>query len=219
MRNVKKFIAVAGLSSALLLSGCGSNNSDLQSQLDSANSRIAELEIEIVQKDNTITSLTAKIEAMTPQDSNTESLSTSDVSDDQITDQEDSEQFATSNIVYFDGLQIEFTQNVKVDTVDNKYSEYNGTKVIGVPITITNVSDKTHKLNMFYVKVYGSSGVQSSTLNNYFDDGDLIYSELRNGASVDGYIYIPYDGDGDYYVSFDNLINDPIDQLIHIELG
>lgn len=218
MVNFKGFIAAVGLSSAILLSGCGSNNSDLQSQLESANSRISELEAEVAQKDSTISNLNAKIEAMTPQNTGTESTTSSDASESE-SHQDGSEQLATSNIVNFDGLQIEFTQNVKVDTVDNEYSEYNGTKVIGVPITITNVSDDTNYLNMFYLKVYGSSGVQSKTLNNYFDDGDMIYNKLRSGASVEGYIYIPYDGDGDYYVSFDNIVDDPIDQLIHIELG
>ena len=72
---------------------------------------------------------------------------------------------------------------------------------------------------MFYLKVYGSNGVQSDYLNNYFDDGQLVFSKLRPGASVDAYIYIPYDGDGDYYVSFEKIGQASIDQLIHIELS
>lgn len=214
MKNATKAISAIGLASALMLTGC-SANSELQAQLDSANSRISELEAEVAKKDSEITNLNTKIEAMSPVQADT----TSSADPDGEQPSENQEQLATSNVVVFDGLQIEFTENVKVETVDNQYSEYNGAKAIGVPVTITNISDDTNFLNMFYLKLYGSNGVETDDLNSYFDDGNAIYNKLRPGASVDGYIYIPYDGNGDYYVSFDNIVSDPIEQLVHIELS
>lgn len=216
MQNITKAISAMGLASALMLTGCSSPNSDLQAQLDSANSRITELEAEVARKDSEITNLNTKIEAMTPQQSEA-ATSTDSPAEDLPT--ESSEQLSTTNVVNFDGLQIEFTQDCKIETVDNQFSEYNGTKTIGVPVSITNISNETNYLNMFYLKVYGSNGVQSDYLNNYFDDGQLVFSKLRPGASVDAYIYIPYDGDGDYYVSFEKIGQASIDQLIHIELS
>lgn len=216
MKNMTKSISAISLASALMLTGCSSSNSELQSQLDSANSRITELEAEVARKDSEITNLNTRIEAMTPQQSEATS-STDNLVEDQPS--EGSEQLSTTNVINFDGLQIEFTQDFKVETVDNQFSEYNGTKTIGVPVTITNASNETNYLNMFYLKIYGSNGVESEKLNTYFDDGQLVYSKLRPGASVDAYIYIPYDGDGDYYVSFEKIGQSSIDQLIHIELS
>jgi len=215
MQYSKKAMIAVCLVSAILLSGCGSNSSELQAELDSANSRITELEAEVAQKKSEISNLNTKIEAMTP--AQTEASPNAEQSNSAQPD-ENNEQLASTNTIMFSGLQIEFTQDMKVETVDNQYSEYNGMKAIGVPVTITNVSDETNYLNMFYLKIFGSAGVETDDLNTYFDDGNLIYNKLRPGASVDGYIYIPYDGNGDYYVSFDNIINDPIDQLIHIEI-
>lgn len=216
MQNITKAISAISLASALMLTGCSSSNSELQAQLDSANSRITELEAEVARKDSEITSLNTKIEAMTPQQSEAASSTDSPV-ESQPT--ESPEQLSTTNVVNFDGLQIEFTQDCKIETVENQFSEYNGTKAIGVPVTITNTSDETNYLNMFYLKVYGSNGVESERLNTFFDDGDLVFSKLRPGASVDGYIYVPYDDDGDYYVSFEKIGQATIDQLIHIELS
>ena len=213
MCSTKKLMAIVSIGLALILSGCG-NNADLQSQLDSANSRIFELEAEIAQKDSTITNLNTQIDTLTSKTTNSVDSTASDSS---YVDNE--EQLGMSNIINFSGLQIEFTQDVKVETVDNQFSEYNGTKAIGIPVTITNTSDDTNYLNMFYVKMFGSKGTETDRLNSFFNDGDAVFSKLRSGASIDGYFYIPYDGDGDYYISFDNIVNDPIEQLIHIELG
>ena len=215
MRNITKAISAIGLASALMFTGCSSSDSELQAQLDSANSRITELEAEVARKNSEITNLNTKIEAMTPQQPEATSGTDSPAEDQPA---ESSEQLSTTNVVEFDGLQIEFTQDCKIETVDNQFSEYNGKKTIGVPVTITNVSNETNSLNMFYLKVYGSDGVQSEYLNSYFDDGQAVFSKLRAGASVDAYIYIPYDGDGDYYVSFEMIGQASIDQLIHIEL-
>ena len=67
MQNITKAISAMGLASALMLTGCSSPNSDLQAQLDSANSRITELEAEVARKDSEITNLNTNIESMTPQ--------------------------------------------------------------------------------------------------------------------------------------------------------
>lgn len=212
MKNVTKAISAIGLGSVLLLAGC-SSNSELQAQLDSANSRISELEAEVVRKDNEITNLNTQIDTLTPAQSDTTSAGS-----DGEQSSENQEQNSTSDVVNFDGLQIAFSQELKVATVDNQFSEYNGKKAIGVPVTITNISDDTNYLNMYYLKLYGSNGVECDDLNNYFDDGQAVYSKLRPGASVEGCIYIPYDGDGDYYVSFEKIGQSSVDQLVHIEL-
>lgn len=211
MHNITKAISAMGLASALMLTGC-SSNSELQAQLDSANSRITELEAEISKKDSTIADLNSKVDAMT--------TTSSEPADTTSTPEPEDNSPEQTGIVEFEGLRIDFNtdKSGKIETIDNAYSEYNGTKTIGIPVTITNLSDETNFLNMFYLKVYGSSGVESDMLNSYFDDGNQIYSKLRPGASVEGYIYFPYDGDGVYYISFDNMIEASIDMPVNIQL-
>lgn len=104
----------------------------------------------------------------------------------------------------FDDLEITIGNNYSFDKVDNRYSDYNKQTVIKLPITVKNLSNETHSLNMFYYDVYGSNGVEVETLGSYFDDDINHAGNLRNGASYTKYMYIQYDGDGTYALEFDD---------------
>lgn len=104
----------------------------------------------------------------------------------------------------FDNLEITIGENYKFDTVKNHYSDYNGKTVVGLPITIKNLSEETHSLNMFYYDVFGSAGTEVKTLNSYFDDNLDDAGELRYNASYTKYTYFLYDGNGTYSLEFDN---------------
>lgn len=91
--------------------------------------------------------------------------------------------------------------------MDNEYSDHHNAEVVKVPITVTNTSDEVNGINMFYVKMYGSQGTQLDDISAYFDD-DFTWSigsdALRSGATATAYCYFLYDGNGDYYISFDD---------------
>lgn len=109
--------------------------------------------------------------------------------------------------VKFDGLEIKFDSNVEFTTVDNQFSEHNGAEVVKAPVTVTNTTNDLNGINMFYVKIYGSQGTQLKDVSAYFDD-DFVWTisseSLRGGASMSAYCYFLYDGNGKYYISFDN---------------
>lgn len=104
----------------------------------------------------------------------------------------------------FDGFTITLGTAVEWDTVQNQFSDLDGADVIKLPIHIVNNSGETGSLNMFYIKKFGSKGTALESVGSYFD-GEIDYAgEMRPGAEMDSFMAILYDGDGDYYIEFDN---------------
>ena len=114
-------------------------------------------------------------------------------------------QYTFGSTFNFDGLQITIGTEFGWATVDNRFSDLNGSKVIKVPVTIKNTSQKTHGLNMFYFDMYGSAGTSLQSVSAYFDDSVDFAGDIRPGGSQNAYFYMIYDGDGDYFIEFDNL--------------
>jgi hypothetical protein len=96
-----------------------------------------------------------------------------------------------------------------VDWLKGELSEENHpnsqTYMVRVPVTITNKGDETRSFAAFAVNIYGASGLQLSRILNFQYD-DSIANKGNNmpvGATEsDIYIYFPYDGEGDYFISF-----------------
>ena len=102
----------------------------------------------------------------------------------------------------FDDLTITIGDAYEVTTIDNQFSDWSGKDILALPITIKNNKDESHGLNMFYVTSYGSAGTKLDTVYTYFDDGMSTFNDMRSGATVEGHLYLPYDGDGDYVIEF-----------------
>lgn len=102
--------------------------------------------------------------------------------------------------VEFDNLIIKFGDSYEFTTITNQFSDKSGADIIALPVTITNNSKETHGLNMFYVDAYGTAGKKLDTVFTYFDDGMETFDQMRSGASIDGHLYLLYDGDGEYVI-------------------
>lgn len=106
----------------------------------------------------------------------------------------------------FDGFSITFGSGVTTSVLDNQFSDLNGSTVVVVPMSVTNNSDETRALNMFYMKAFGPSGAELDDVSSYFMDNDVDWmGELRPGATAETTMHILYEGNGDYYVSFENF--------------
>lgn len=112
--------------------------------------------------------------------------------------------YAVDKMFVFDDLEITISSDYSFTTVNNQFSEYNGQDVIKIPVTIKNIKDETHSLNMFFYELYGSQGTQLSDVSSYFDDCIDFAGDMRTGASYTKYFYLIYDGDGLYTIEFDN---------------
>lgn len=104
----------------------------------------------------------------------------------------------------FDDLEITIGNQYSFTTVSNQYSEHNQKSVVKLPITVKNISNDTHGLNMFYYNVYGSNGTETDTVSSYFDDNIDFAGDLRSGASYTKYLHFLYDGNGTYTIEFKN---------------
>ena len=110
----------------------------------------------------------------------------------------------------FDDLSITFGSGYTTTVLDNQFSDLDGATIIALPISITNNSDETKGLNMFYYKAFGPSGTELDSVNAYFMDDDVAWmGELRPGATAETVMHILAEGDGDYYISFDNFSEQP----------
>lgn len=123
--------------------------------------------------------------------------------DDAIETEKD-KKYSLGETFTFDDLEITLGDKITFTKVKNQFSEHNKKSVVKVPITVKNVKDETHSLNMFYYKRYGSQGVELDDVSAYFDDSVDYAGDLRTGASYTKYLYLLYDGDGTYAIEFDN---------------
>jgi len=100
-------------------------------------------------------------------------------------------------------VELTFGTGITFTTVENQFSDLDGEDVIVIPVTMTNVGDDTGSLNMFDITVFGSAGVSLESVDTFFMDDDIRWgSDLRSGASLDSYLHILYDGDGEYIIEF-----------------
>lgn len=106
----------------------------------------------------------------------------------------------------FDDLTITLGSGIQATVLDNQFSDQNGATVIAIPISVTNNSDETKGLNMFYYKAFGPDGTQLDDVSAYFSETDIAFAgEARPGATIESTLDILYTENGDYYIAFDNF--------------
>lgn len=120
-------------------------------------------------------------------------------------DQSKNKKYGLGDTIVFDGLQITFDQNYSFNTIENRYSEYNGSSVIKIGVNVKNISNEKNHLNMFFYDLFGSQGTELDSITSYFDDTIDYAGDLKPDASYRTNFYILYDGDGKYSIDFDNF--------------
>lgn len=90
-----------------------------------------------------------------------------------------------------------------VSKVENRFSEHNGQKVVGLFAEIYNYSGKTTHLNSFDVTSFSPSGKELDNLRYFFDFGDYIYNDILPDKGTAGLFIIPFSKVGQYTLKFD----------------
>ncbi|MBR2840665.1 MAG: hypothetical protein IKF01_02210 [Bacilli bacterium] len=136
-------------------------------------------------------------------ENNTTTINSTDITNDsknqKTSDYSLDKSFKFDDLEITIGSQIEFVKNT------NEFSDEYDKDVIKIPITVKNLKNETHSLNMFYIKVFGSQGTEVKNQFAYFDDSIQSGGELRPDASYTKYLYYTYDGDGKYTIELDNF--------------
>lgn len=120
-----------------------------------------------------------------------------------VQDQNGKTELTLGSTFEFDDLEITVGKEISFDTLKNQFSDKDGSTVVRIPLTIKNLKDEEHHLNMFFVKIFGSKGTETEKCDSYFDDGMSFAGDLRSGASYEIALYCIYDGDGTYYVKME----------------
>lgn len=118
------------------------------------------------------------------------------------------EEYVLGKAFKFDDLEITIGNEFTYTVVDNEYSDHHQAEVIKIPVTVKNLKDETHGLNMFYYNFYGSKGTRVDTVAALFsenNDSVDFAGDLRTDASYTKYFYVIYDGDGTYTIEFNNF--------------
>ena len=106
----------------------------------------------------------------------------------------------------FDGFEITFLPEYDFTTIDNKFSDLDGHDVIIYSLSLTNKSGSTKSLNMFYYKAFLPDGTQAGECSAFFMEDDITWAgEMRDGATLNSKMHVPYSEDGTYYVKFDKF--------------
>ena len=113
--------------------------------------------------------------------------------------------FTLGETFRFDDLDLTFSTEYSCLKIKNSYSDYNGSRVIGLPVTVKNQGSEKNSLNPFLYTQYGSKGTRLNTVGSYFDDDVDWAGDLLPGASYTKSMYFLYDGDGEYKVFFETF--------------
>lgn len=144
------------------------------------------------------------------------SLSENSDSSNNSSDDNENDILTLGSTFEFDGLKITFGSEAGWGKITSEFSSNYGKDVIYVPITIENISEKAHGLNVFYYTCYSPAGIELDDLSMEFKDDLFWLGDLRSGAIVDTKIYMLYEGDGDYYMEFSKGFGETIEVKIPI---
>jgi hypothetical protein len=117
----------------------------------------------------------------------------------------------------FDNLEITFNSDISFVVLENMFSDLDGSNVIRIPITITNRAETSHGLNMFYVSYFGPDGLALGSAWAFFSEDDVRGVNMRPNATLNSYLHVLYNGDGDYYLEFSMFFGGKIEVRLPIQ--
>lgn len=115
----------------------------------------------------------------------------------------DKKTYGFDDVVKFDDLEITIGKDYTIFLDEDDEGQKD---MIKLPITIKNLKDETHGLNMFYMSIFNASGNKTNIVVGFDYEEQLSLSDdLRSGASLNKYLYFRYDKDGKYSIELDNF--------------
>ena len=126
-----------------------------------------------------------------------------------VQDQNGNTELTLGSTFEFDDLEITVGKEISFDTLKNQFSDKDGSTVVRIPLTIKNLKDEEHHLNMFFVKIFGSKGTETDKCDSYFDDGMNYGNSYRGGRYMNrGRGYSRDDGRQYMIQELENLMNE-----------
>lgn len=132
----------------------------------------------------------------------------SELVNDAINTEEEAELAATlfelGEAFEFDNLEITFGTHIAWDAVENEFSEHNGAAGFRLPITITNLSEVAHGLNMFSYTQFSPIGERLDSISAFFDNDVDWSGDISPNETLETYMHFLFDRNGEYVIEFEN---------------
>jgi len=120
-------------------------------------------------------------------------------------------EFSLGEMFEFDGLEITIGDNFSWGEIDDDWSDHDGEAYFYLPVTFTNVGEESNSLSSWGFTVFGPNGVALDDIAWDIDGDDITReSDVRPGTTVNGYLHILFDGNGEYLIEFDTWNEDDI---------
>ena len=126
-------------------------------------------------------------------------------------------QFSLGETFEFDGLAITIEDNFSWGEIDDSWSDLDGETYFYLPVTFTNIGEESNSLNLWDFTVFGSNEAALESID-WEVEGDDITNEpdVRPGVTVEGYLHILFDGDGEYLIEFDTWDEDDVHVIFNV---
>ena len=129
-----------------------------------------------------------------------------DKKEENITGQEDvNGDYEIGETFNFMSFEVKIDKIAGYEKVDKELSADNGIEVIKIPITVKNNGSSKDHLSMFYYKMYGPDNKEILSKGQHFKEALDYAEDLEPGKSYTKYLYIPYSGNGNYILEFNNF--------------
>lgn len=125
--------------------------------------------------------------------------------DEPNTAPQDKKEYTLGESFEASGFTIVLGANYKFETVDNRFSEYAGSTIVGIPFTETNNTDEPGSFNEFSIEIFAPDGTEVTwSVGALFNDSKVKAGSLLPGSSQTSYLYFVYKGAGDYLIYMDD---------------
>lgn len=126
-------------------------------------------------------------------------------------------EFSLGEPFEFDGLKIVISDDISWGTIESRWSDRDGEDYFYLPVTVTNIGDGTNSFP-WGVTIFGSNGIELDSITWDVDADDITRSgDIRSGATLEGYMHILFDGNGEYVIEFSDWNADDIQVIFNVE--
>jgi len=119
----------------------------------------------------------------------------------------------------FDDLEITISDDFGFMVFNERWSAFDGEYVFYIPITITNIGDRSNGLNPWGVTIFLPGGTGMSIIDQLEigNDNILMSGNMQPNATMHGYIFVPYRGEGEYIIEFEDEENDMVKVVFEVD--
>ena len=126
-------------------------------------------------------------------------------------------EFSLGETFEFDDLEITIFDDFSWGVISNSWSDLYGEEYFYLPVTVTNIGDSTNSFPWNFT-IFGPDGVELANVARGVEGDDISRSgDIRPDVTLEGYIHVLFDGNGEYVIEFSRWSDDDIQVIFQVE--